>query len=185
MTIRNAARLVAVVLALALAASACADDEATDEPASAGTETDADDATPADVEEPPEEDQASTGDDGESPDDDTPAEPAAAEQPEASEDDAPEGDAPEDDTPAITAPAAPRRIAYLSASSANTFLLASVGEMQRLANENNIELVEFDAQFLADLQTTQLQDVVASGQYDGIILVALNGPGLVPRGGGP
>jgi len=74
----------------------------------------------------------------------------------------------------------PWRIAYLSASSANTFLLASVGEMQRLADENNIELVEFDAQFNAELQTTQLQDAIASGQYDGIILVALNGPGLVP-----
>ena len=74
----------------------------------------------------------------------------------------------------------PWRIAYLSASSANTFLLASVGEMQRLADEHNIELVEFDAQFNAELQTTQLQDAIASGQYDGIILVALNGPGLVP-----
>ena len=83
-------------------------------------------------------------------------------------------------TPEPTAAPEPWKIAYLSASSANTFLLASVGEMQRLADENNIDLVEFDAQFNADLQTTQLQDAVASGQYDGIILVALNGPGLVP-----
>lgn len=83
-------------------------------------------------------------------------------------------------TPEPTAAPDPWKIAYLSASSANTFLLASVGEMQRLADENNIDLVEFDAQFNADLQTTQLQDAVASGQYDGIILVALNGPGLVP-----
>ena len=136
MTIRNAARLVVVGLALALAASACGDDEATDEPASAGTETGTDDQTPADVEQPPEEDQASTRDDGESPDDDTPAEPPAdedaaeqpaqPEQPEAPE--APEDDTPDDDAPATTAPAAPRRIAYLSASSANTFLLARESE---------------------------------------------------------
>ena len=83
-------------------------------------------------------------------------------------------------TPEPTAAPEPWKIAYLSASSANTFLLASVGEMQRLADENNIDMVEFDAQFNADLQTTQLQDAVTSGQYDGIILVALNGPGLVP-----
>ena len=82
--------------------------------------------------------------------------------------------------PEPTAAREPWKIAYLSASSANTFLLASVGEMERLADENNIEMVEFDAQFNADLQTTQLQDAITSGRYDGIILVALNGPGLVP-----
>ncbi len=118
-----------------------------------------------------------------------------AAEPAASDDDEPEatGDTAaaeaDDSAPATTAAPAepadepdpePWRIAYLSASSANTFLLASVGELQRLADENNIELVEFDAQFNAELQTTQLQDAIASGQYDGIILVALNGPGLVP-----
>ena len=82
--------------------------------------------------------------------------------------------------PEPTEASEPWNIAYLSASSANTFLLASVGEMQRLADENNIDMAEFDAQFNADLQTTQLQDAITSGQYDGIILVALNGPGLVP-----
>ncbi len=118
----------------------------------------------------------------------TAAEPAASDdEPDATSDTAaPEAD---DSAPATTAAPAepadepdpePWRIAYLSASSANTFLLASVGEMQRLADENNIELVEFDAQFNAELQTTQLQDAIASGQYDGIILVAVNGPGLVP-----
>ena len=67
-------------------------------------------------------------------------------------------------TPEPTAAPEPWKIAYLSASSANTFLLASVGEMERLADENNIEMVEFDAQFNADLQTTQLQDAITSGQ---------------------
>ena len=118
----------------------------------------------------------------------TAAEPAASDdEPDATADTA--ATEADDSAPATTAAPAepadepdpePWRIAYLSASSANTFLLASVGEMQRLADENNIELVEFDAQFNAELQTTQLQDAIASGQYDGIILVALNGPGLVP-----
>ena len=115
------------------------------------------------------------------------AEPVADAEPDATGDTA--ATEPDDAAAATTAAPAepaeepepePWRIAYLSASSANTFLLASVGEMQRLADEHNIELVEFDAQFNAELQTTQLQDAIASGQYDGIILVALNGPGLVP-----
>ena len=115
------------------------------------------------------------------------AEPVADAEPDATGDTA--ATEPDDAAAATTAAPAepaeepepePWRIAYLSASSANTFLLASVGEMQRLADEHNIELVEFDAQFNAEPQTTQLQDAIASGQYDGIILVALNGPGLVP-----
>ncbi|MDE0515804.1 MAG: substrate-binding domain-containing protein, partial [Acidimicrobiaceae bacterium] len=178
MKIRDAARLVAVILALALVAAACADDDAQDEPAAATTvASGADDEAPVDVEE-------SAGDEEASADDEGAAEPPDEEQaPEPdTEEEAPEPatEEPEAEPSATTEPAGPKRVAYLSASSANTFLLASVGEMERLADENNIELVEFDAQFNADLQTTQLQDAVASGQYDGIILVALNGPGLVP-----
>lgn len=178
MKIRDAARFVAVILALALVAAACADDDAQDEPAAATTVTsDADDEAPVDVEESPGDEEASADDEGaaEPPDEEQAPEPDTEE--EAPE---PATEEPEAEPPATTEPAGPKRVAYLSASSANTFLLASVGEMERLADENNIELVEFDAQFLADLQTKQLQDVVASGQYDGIILVALNGPGLVP-----
>ncbi len=173
MKIRDALRLLAVVLALALVAAACSDEDAPDEPASAAVEDGADSAAPVDDEESPSDDgsSAEAPDEQEAPDPET----------EAIEEETPEPAVEEpEEPPATTEPAGPRQVAYLSASSANTFLLASVGEMQRLADENNIELVEFDAQFLADLQTKQLQDVVASGQYDGIILVALNGPGLVP-----
>ncbi len=185
MKIRNAVRLLGVTLALTLVAAACGDDEAPDEPASAAVvgsaddEAPADDGAPADDEAPVDDeapaDDASAGDEQASADDDD-----SAEAPDEEQTPDPDVEDPDDEPPATTEPAAPRQIAYLSASSANTFLLASVGEMQRLADENNIELVEFDAQFNADLQTTQFQDVVASGQYDGIILVALNGPGLVP-----
>ena len=161
MKARTLMRLLGAVLALMLVAAACGDGD----------------------------------DDGGAATDVTAAPTQTAAEPAASDDDEPdttgdtaaaEGD---DSAPATTAAPAepadepdpePWRIAYLSASSANTFLLASVGEMQRLADENNIELVEFDAQFNAELQTTQLQDAIASGRYDGIILVALNGPGLVP-----
>ena len=72
------------------------------------------------------------------------------------------------------------QIAYLSASSANTWLAASKVAMDEVAAANNLELTEFDGQFNADLQQTQLQDVISSGQYKGIIVSALNGVGLLP-----
>ena len=177
MKIRSAVRLLAAILSLALVAAACGDDEASEQPAGAAVESSTGTEAPAAPTEAPDDEQTAPEDAGtesEVPEVVETPEPEVAEAPE------PADEEPANEPPATTAPAGPRQVAYLSASSANTFLLASVGEMQRLADENNIELVEFDAQFNADLQTTQLQDVVASGQYDGIILVALNGPGLVP-----
>ena len=166
MKARHLMKLLGAVLAFTLLAAACADSDD-------DSETTQETAATAQT-------VAASSDTGDSGDD----------EPDGATDDGPAASEPDDegttDTVAPEEAAAdepapePRRIAYLSASSANTFLLASVGEMQRLADENNIEIVEFDAQFNAELQTTQLQDVIASGQYDGIILVALNGPGLVP-----
>lgn len=77
-------------------------------------------------------------------------------------------------------PAAGANVAYLSASSANTWLAASKVKMDEIAAANGITITEFDAQFNADLQTTQLQDAIASGQYQGMIVSALNGVGLLP-----
>ena len=71
-------------------------------------------------------------------------------------------------------------VAYLSASSANTWLSASVKAMEIVATENNIKITEFDAQFDPAKQTSQFQDAIASGRYDGIILVSINGPGAIP-----
>ena len=174
MKVRHAVRLLSAVLALALMAAACGDDEAPSEPASESVDGSGEAATAADGESP---DNATMPADARDAADD---EGASVEAPAQEESTTTAAETPDDEPSETEGPAEPRRIAYLSASSANTFLLASVGAMQRLADENNIELVEFDAQFNADLQTTQFQDAVASGQYDGIILVALNGPGLVP-----
>lgn len=71
-------------------------------------------------------------------------------------------------------------VAYLSASSANTWLSVSLAEMQKVADGNNIKITEFDAQFDPGKQTSQFQDAIASGKYDGIILVSINGPGAIP-----
>ncbi|MEZ5217510.1 MAG: sugar ABC transporter substrate-binding protein [Ilumatobacteraceae bacterium] len=67
------------------------------------------------------------------------------------------------------------KVAYLSASSANTWLASSLVEMEKVAAANNVEIVEFDAQFDPAKQATQFQDVIAAGGYDGVILVSLTG----------
>lgn len=71
-------------------------------------------------------------------------------------------------------------VAYLTASSANTWLASSLAEMETVAAANGNTITEFDAQFDAARQATQMQDVISSGQYDGMVLVALNGPGVIP-----
>lgn len=77
-------------------------------------------------------------------------------------------------------PAATLEVAYLSASSANTWLAASRAAMEEVAAANGIEIVEFDAQFDAALQQRQFQDAITSGRYPGIIFVALAGAAAIP-----
>lgn len=72
------------------------------------------------------------------------------------------------------------QIAYLSASSANTWLAASLDEMEQVAAQNGMTITEFDAQFDPAKQAAQMQDVISSGQYAGMILVALTGAGVTP-----
>jgi ribose transport system substrate-binding protein len=71
-------------------------------------------------------------------------------------------------------------VAYLSATSANTWLRASALEMESIAADNGIKITEFDGLFDPALQTTQLQDAMAAGRYDGIIVAAIDGAGLIP-----
>ncbi len=84
------------------------------------------------------------------------------------------------DEPAEESSGEPVQIAYLSASSANTWLQSSLAAMKPIAAANNIELVEFDAQFDAAAQQQQFQDVITSGQYSGVLLVSLAGAGSQP-----
>lgn len=104
-----------------------------------------------------------------------PAEDPAAEEP-AEEEPVEE---PAEEEP-VEEPAEAVQVAYLSASSANTWLQSSNDAMQAIAAENNIELVEFDAQFDPAQQTQQFQDVIASGQYSGVVFVALAGAATQP-----
>ena len=118
-----------------------------------------------------------------SPDDDTEAD--SMTEPEATDETEVTAAAPADDggaasEPEPEEPAEPFQVAYLSASSANTWLLSSRNEMEAVAAANNVEVTEFDAQFDPGLQTTQFQDVIASGAYDGVILVSINGIASAP-----
>lgn len=156
-------RLSIVWLALfavfALVAASCGDDDDDDSAPSTATQTQAPDPEPApdpDPEETAEPEEAAEPE----PDPEETAEPAPEPEPEET--------------------AEPLQVAYLSASSANTWLLASRQQMETVAAANNVELTEFDAQFDPGLQATQFQDVIASGNYDGVVLVAITGIATAP-----
>ena len=161
----------ALVAVVALVAASCGDDDGAsgDEPTQ--TQAPAADAAP----EPAEPEEA---------DEPEPAEPEEADEPEPAEPeemDEPEPAEPEEmDEPEPVEAAEPFQVAYLSASSANTWLLSSRLEMEAVAAASNVEITEFDAQFDPGLQTTQFQDVIASGAYDGVILVAITGIATAP-----
>lgn len=71
-------------------------------------------------------------------------------------------------------------IAYLSASSANTWLKASKAEMDKIAKKNGMKITEFDAQFKPGEQAKQIQDVLASKKYKGLIIASVDGAGIIP-----
>ncbi len=76
--------------------------------------------------------------------------------------------------------AAPINIAYLSASSANTWLQASRAQMIKIASANGMKITEFDAQFKPGEQAKEIQDVIASGKYKAIIITSVDGAGIIP-----
>ena len=157
----------ALVAVFAVVAASCGDDDGASggEPTETQAPAVADDAAPEPVE----------------PEEPEPVESADADEPEPVESEEPEPVEPAevDETEPVAADE-PFQVAYLSASSANTWLLSSRLEMEAVAAASNVEITEFDAQFDPGLQTTQFQDVIASGAYDGVILVALTGIATAP-----
>lgn len=148
--------LAALLLAVVVVAAACGSDS---DPAPAAP---APAATPEPAPEPP-----------------PPPEPAPEPEPAP----APEPPPPPEPAPAPEPPPAPEepvQVAYLSASTANTWLAASRAAMDEVAAANDIEIVEFDAQFNPAMQQQQFQDAIATGQYAGIVLVSLVGAGSIP-----
>lgn len=71
------------------------------------------------------------------------------------------------------------QVAYISFAVANTYDEPMLAEAQRVADENNAELTVFDGNLDPSLQATLIQDVVASGQYDGMIVQPVYGPAIM------
>ena len=64
------------------------------------------------------------------------------------------------------------RIAFLASTSQNGYNQAVWAGIQKTAESlGNIEATIFDGQFAADVQLNQLEDAIASGNYDGIVIV--------------
>jgi ribose transport system substrate-binding protein len=72
------------------------------------------------------------------------------------------------------------QIAYLTASSANTWLGASGKAMRAEAEKAGVKIVEFDAKFEPGASIRQIQDVIASGQYKGIVIATSDGKAAAP-----
>lgn len=70
-------------------------------------------------------------------------------------------------------------IAYLSFAVANSYDAPMLAAAQAAAAAGNAKVTVFDANLDPANQTKQLQDAVASGKFDGILLQPLYGAGLV------
>lgn len=73
----------------------------------------------------------------------------------------------------------PLSIAYMSFAVANSFDAPMLASAQAVAAENNATITVFDANNDPQAQFTQLQNVITSGQYDGIITQPIFGTGLI------
>jgi ribose transport system substrate-binding protein len=71
------------------------------------------------------------------------------------------------------------QIAYISFAVANTYDEPMLAEAQRVADENNAELTVFDGNLDPNTQVALIQDVIASGQYDGMITQPVYGPAVL------
>src|SRR6185312_10984697 len=70
-------------------------------------------------------------------------------------------------------------IAYMSFAVANSYDAPMLAAAQAVAADNNAKITVFDANNDPQAQFTQLQNVITSGKYDGIITQPIFGTGLV------
>jgi ribose transport system substrate-binding protein len=70
-------------------------------------------------------------------------------------------------------------IAYLSFAVENSYDAPMLAAAEAVADDNNATLKVFDANNSSQTQYSQLQDVITSGQYGGIILQPIFGTGLI------
>src|SRR5687768_14461282 len=84
--------------------------------------------------------------------------------------------------PAASAPAVEEtlELAYISFAVANSYDAPMLAAAKAAATAGNANLTVFDGNLDPARQTQQLQDAIASGKYDGIVLQPVYGPALVP-----
>ena len=70
-------------------------------------------------------------------------------------------------------------IAYLSFAVENSYDAPMLAAAEAVADDNNATLKVFDANNSPQTQYSQLQDVITSGLYDGIVLQPIFGTGLI------
>lgn len=87
--------------------------------------------------------------------------------------------APGDETGEPPAEGERLQVALMAFAVANTYVAPMLEQAQAVADANNVELTIFDANNDPNAQLAQLQDAIASGQYDGIITQPIYGPGLI------
>jgi ribose transport system substrate-binding protein len=82
--------------------------------------------------------------------------------------------------PSASAPAKTLELAYISFAVANSYDAPMLAAARASAAAGNANLTVFDGNLNPATQTQQLQDAIASGKYDGIVLQPVYGPALVP-----
>jgi ribose transport system substrate-binding protein len=82
--------------------------------------------------------------------------------------------------PSVAAPAKTLELAYISFAVANSYDAPMLAAAKAAATAGNANLTVFDGNLDPATQTKQLQDAIASGKYDGIVLQPVYGPALVP-----
>jgi ribose transport system substrate-binding protein len=73
------------------------------------------------------------------------------------------------------------QIAFLNASAANTWLASALTEMNKVAAQNNAKITSFDAGFKTGVQAGQIQTLLASKKYKGIIIASVDGAAVIPQ----
>lgn len=81
--------------------------------------------------------------------------------------------------PSASGPEKTLELAYLSFAVANSYDAPMLAAAQASAAAGNARITVFDANLDPAAQTKQLQDAIAAGKYDGIVLQPLFGAGLV------
>ncbi|MEM7273364.1 MAG: substrate-binding domain-containing protein, partial [Actinomycetota bacterium] len=152
---KNLLRLLAVLLALALMAAACGDDDDSADDASSDTASSSADATSGD--------DASSGDDATSGDEET-------------EDDGAADEAGDDEAMADE----PSKVAFFGYANVNGFTQGIWTGVQDAAAAAGIEADLFDGQFDGAIQAEQIQNATTSGDYDIYIITANNGAAIIP-----